>query len=230
MDAVGAFAKKHRLFVVEDACQSHGARFKSRRMGSFGDIGCFSFYPSKNLGAFGDGGLMTTNDDALYEKCLRLRNYGQKVKYRHEGVGYNSRLDNLQAALLNVKLPCLDKANAARQKAAALYGKALAGAPVTLMAEPAAGVEHVNHLYVVRSPRRDALQAHLTKEGVGTGIHYPIPLHRVDAFSGDPRHAPSRFPVAEKVCGEILSLPMFPEITPAEVKYVAAAVKRFANP
>ncbi|MEW6359417.1 MAG: DegT/DnrJ/EryC1/StrS family aminotransferase [Planctomycetota bacterium] len=227
MDPIQKIAKKHGLCIVEDACQAHGAEYKGKRIGSLGNPACFSFYPSKNLGAFGDGGMITTDDDALDERIRALRNYGQKVKNRHDVLGMNSRLDSLQAAILRVKLPHLHDWNDARRKAAAQYNKLLAGLDVTTSAEQR-WAKHVYHLYVIRTKRRDELQNFLKKKGIDTGIHYPTPIHLQGCYRclG---HGKGDFPVAEECAREILSLPMYPEIPPESVREVADAIREFLS-
>lgn len=227
MDPLLAIAKKHGLKVVEDCAQSHGAEYKGKRVGTMGDIGCFSFFPGKNMGAMGDAGAATTNSDELATRLNKLRNHGRLGKYEHEMVGYNERLDNLQAAILNVKLPHLNDWNALRRKHAAGYAEALAGAGVGLPAV-APNCTHVYHLYVIRHPDRDALQKRLKEKGIATGVHYPLPLHLQPAYS-DLGHKEGEFPVTEKAAREILSLPMYPEMTAEMVAEVAEAIKEFSS-
>jgi dTDP-4-amino-4,6-dideoxygalactose transaminase len=228
MDAVMAMAARHGLKVVEDACQAHGARYKGRRCGSFGDYGCFSFYPGKNLGAYGDGGAVTTRDAGLAKKIELLRNYGQEVKYKHLLKGYNSRLDTIQAAILKIKLERLGAWTAARIRNAGLYGRHLAGiAGIGLpQYDPKVDSGHVFHLYVVRTQRRDELLDFLKGQGVFCGIHYPIPIHLLDAYR-DLGHAKGDFPVTEKAAQEIISLPMYAELSEEQVKAVAGAIMAF---
>jgi dTDP-4-amino-4,6-dideoxygalactose transaminase len=221
VDALSAVARRHDLVVIEDAAQAHGARYKGARAGSCGAAAAFSFYPSKNLGAFGDGGIVTTNDDRTAEKLRLLRNYGQRVKYHHTMAGTNSRLDTLQAAVLRVKLPHLDRWNAARRRHAAAYDERLRGRVVTPAA--AADVEHIFHLYVVESDDRDGLQQRLRQRGIETGIHYPVPAHLQDACASLGYKA-GAFPVTEKAAGRILSLPIYAELTEQQIDYVAAAI------
>lgn len=225
MDRLLAIARAHGLAVVEDAAQAHGARLGGRRCGTFGHAGCFSFYPAKNLGAFGDGGLVVTDDDALAGRLRELRNYGQRDKNVHATVGGNSRLDTLQAAVLDVKLPHLEAWNAARAAHAARYEDLLRHADV-LTPLTANGAQPVFHLYVVRSRQRDALREHLQAAGIQTGIHYPTPVHLQPAYASL-GHARGAFPVAERLASEILSLPMFPELRADEIELVAAAIRRF---
>lgn len=213
--------------IIEDACQAHGARIGSVSCGAMGDAGCFSFYPSKNLGAFGDGGIITTNDDKLKDQLMLLRSYGSVVKYRHEIAGWNTRLDSVQAAVLRVKLPYLDGWNDRRRQLAARYQKALEGARGIELPVELAGARHVHHLYVVRCDRRDALKAHLESRGIGTGIHYPIPIHRQPAYAQLAQGA--RLSVSDAQCGRLLSLPMFPEMKEEEADAVCDAVREFAR-
>lgn len=231
MDAIMAVARKHNLKVVEDACQAHGAWCGARRAGMIGDIGCYSFYPGKNLGAYGDGGAIATDNPVLAAKMRMLRDYGQPEKYRHIEKGFNSRLDGVQAAVLLAKLPHLDRWNAARAVHAAEYGRRLAGvAGIALpVARGATGdrLSHVYHLYVVRVADRDGVRKKLDAAGIQSGIHYPIPIHLQQAFA-DLGYKPGAFPVTERYAGGILSLPMFPELAPDQIAYVcdqlAAAV------
>jgi dTDP-4-amino-4,6-dideoxygalactose transaminase len=221
MDPIMDIARRHGLKVVEDAAQAHGARYHGRRAGSLGDAAGFSFYPGKNLGALGDGGAITTNDDALAQRLRKLRNYGSSVKYRHEVAGTNSRLDEMQAAILRAKLPHLDRENAARRALARAYLEALSDAPLVLP-QVLPEAEAVWHLFVVRSRERDALQASLRERGVGTLVHYPTAAHRQGAYAG---HSWPALPLAERLHSEVLSLPMAPYMTAAEVAAVARAVQ-----
>lgn len=222
MAAIMAVAEHRGVPVVEDCAQAHGARQAGRPAGSIGAAGCFSFYPTKNLGALGDGGAVVTSDDRLAEKLRRLRQYGWERKYYTADLGgLNSRLDELQAAVLSVKLERLPAWNERRRALAARYDRLLAAADLGLPEAPPDG-EHVYHLYVVRSPRRDELQAALRERGVGTDVHYPLPAHRQPVYAS--LAPPGGLPVTEQLAGEILSLPMYPELTDAEVEAVAAAV------
>jgi len=225
MDPIMALARQHNLIVIEDACQAHGARYKGRRTGSLGHAAAFSFYPGKNLGAYGDGGMVVTNDAEIAEKVRKLRNYGQSRKYHHELVGYNRRLDTIQAAVLRVKLRYLDEWNAARRAHARLYQQLLGGNGIRLPVE-ASYSESVWHVYVIRTAARDALQAFLTGQRIGTGIHYPVPIHLQLAYH-DLGYREGDFPVTEHVAGELLSLPMCAELTPEMITRVAAAIKAF---
>jgi len=221
LDAVMAVAGRHNLLVVEDAAQAHGARYKGRRAGSIGNSAAFSFYPSKNLGALGDAGMITTNDDAAAAKMRLLRNYGQRVKYHHAIAGTNSRLDALQAAVLRVKLPHLDGWNAARRRHADAYAARLARRVRTPTAP--AGIEHVYHLYVIETGQRDAVQHRLRAREIDTGIHYPVPAHLQEACAWLGYKA-GDFPATEAASARILSLPMYAELTEAQIDYVAEAI------
>lgn len=226
MDAICAIAARHGLRVLDDAAQSHGARVRGRRVGAIGDVTAWSFYPGKNLGAFGDAGGVTTNDDALADALRVLRNYGSRVKYVNEVVGYNSRLDEIQAAVLAAKLPHLDAWNARRARLAARYAEGLRDTGLVLPEVPE-WAESVWHLYVVRSPARDALQRALQAAGIGTMIHYPIPPHRQAAYASlgiDPE----AFPIARRMAAEVLSLPMGPHLTDAQQDRVIAVVGELA--
>jgi dTDP-4-amino-4,6-dideoxygalactose transaminase len=219
MDPIRQLAEKHGLVVIEDACQAHGARYKGRRTGSLGHAAAFSFYPGKNLGAFGDGGMIVTNDPEIAKRLEMLRNYGQKEKYHHQFRGYNRRLDTLQAAILRVKLKYLEKWNAARRWNAKLYKEFLDGIGVVAPSE-AAGAESVWHLYVIRTENRDMLREALVSKGISAGIHYPIPIHLQPAYK-DLGHKRGDFPITEAHAQRILSLPMYAELTPESIKYVA---------
>jgi dTDP-4-amino-4,6-dideoxygalactose transaminase len=223
MDPVNALATTHGLIVIEDAAQAQGARYKGRRAGSLGNAAATSFYPSKNLGALGDGGAVLTNDDAVAVKVRLLRNYGSEVKHRHDLAGYNSRLDEMQAAFLRVKLVVLDEWNTRRGEVAARYSSLLADADVVLPYVPGY-VDPVWHLYVIRSKQRDALRAYLEQKGISTGIHYPIPPHRQACYRGLREY---ELPIAEMLAEEVLSLPISPALETAEIEYVADAIFRF---
>lgn len=227
MDAIRAVAGRHGLKVIEDAAQAHGARYRGGRAGSLGDAAGWSFYPGKNLGALGDAGAVTTDDPALAEKVRALRNYGSQVKYFNLYKGFNSRLDELQAALLRVKLKALDEWNARRARVAALYLDELKDSGLTLPVVPP-GMEPNWHLFVVRSKQRDALQAHLAERGIGTLIHYPVPPHLQDAYREMGLREGS-FPVTERIHREVLSLPMGPHLKEQEIARVLIAVKNHAS-
>lgn len=222
-------ARAHGLAVVEDACQAHGALHGGRKVGALGRAGAFSFYPTKNLGAYGEGGAVVTNDAELAERVRMLRNHGQHGRYRHTRVGFNYRMSGFQGAVLNVKLRHLDAWNARRRRIAARYGEALAGTGV-VAAHEADWARSVWHQYPVRSERRDALQAHLAEAGVGTGIHYPIPIPELEAMEVlRPRCAPEGLPVAGAWAREELSLPVHPDLTDEQVDHVIEAVKGFCG-
>jgi len=224
MDPILDIAQRRRLVVIEDACQAHGARYKGRPVGSLGDAAAFSFYPSKNLGACGDGGIVVTNDGDATTALRMLRNYGQTKKYHHATRGYNRRLDNLQAALLRIKLKYLDSWNDARRQRADSYGRFLNNLVDTPV--PRSGCDPVWHLYVIQVSDRDRLLAHLDREGIATGIHYPIPIHLQPAYR-DLGYARGDFPVTERAADRILSLPMYAELPPAAIEEVASAVGAF---
>ena len=217
-------AASKRLAVVEDAAQAHGAKYRGARTGSLGTAGCFSFYPTKNLGAFGDGGLLTTNDDQLAAKVALLRDHGRVSKYEHDVVGYTARLDTLQAAILRVQADALDEWNARRRQVAAWYDQALPASAVRLKDDPRD--ESVYHLYVIRVPKRDEFRAHLEARGVATAVHYPVPVHLQPAFR-ELGYSVGAFPVTERFTSEIVSLPMHPFLEQADVQYVAAAAAEF---
>lgn len=224
MDPILVLARDRGLKVIEDACQAHGARYKGKRAGSMGDLGCFSFYPAKNLGAYGDGGLVTTNNDEYASQIAMARNHGQREKYHHIIQGGNSRLDTIQAAVLNVKLPRLDEWNASRRGAASLYRRYLDQIGIAAPVEDG-DVEHVYHLYVVTVDRRDELQRHLAEQGIETGIHYPIPIHQQEVYKALGRGG--QYPVVEQLAGRILSLPCFAELSEEQVKQVVGAMAQF---
>jgi dTDP-4-amino-4,6-dideoxygalactose transaminase len=227
MDALLDIAQRHNLWLIEDAAQAHGAEFDGQRCGSIGHLACFSFYPGKNLGAYGDGGAVTGNDETLLARVRKLRNHGRSTKYEHEEIGYGERLDALQAAILSVKLRHLETWTVARRAHARRYAELLADCEVvTPYEEP--NVRHVYHLYVIRTPRRDAMLAHLKAKGIGAGVHYPIPLHRQPAYLSE-GYGDVHLPVTEQVAAEVLSLPMYAELTGDQIAYVAEAVKEFTE-
>ena len=225
MDGIGALARKWSLRVIEDAAQAHGAVCNGRRAGSMGDLGCFSFYPTKNLGACGDGGAVVTDDPTLADSLRRLRNYGQTRKYCHETMGYNSRLDEIQAAILREKLKSLDVSNAARRSLAARYSRLIEAR----YSPPAVGIgrDHVFHLYVVQSAFRDALQRYLLSAGIGNQVHYPVPAHLQPALAG--KGICKMLPVTERIAGRVLSLPMYPCLSERQVDWVAECVNHFED-
>jgi dTDP-4-amino-4,6-dideoxygalactose transaminase len=228
MDPICALAKDHRIPVIEDAAQSIGSEYKGRRAGSIGDAGCFSFFPSKNLGCFGDGGMCITNDPAAAEKLKTLRVHGSRKKYYHELVGVNSRLDALQAAILQVKLRHLDSWTEGRQRNAGLYGKLLAekGVPVTVPVPAPHQTRHIYNQFVVRVARRDELRAYLKANGVGTEVYYPIPLHLQPCFASLGYRA-GGLPVSEQLATESLALPIYPELDPEDIAYVVDRIRAF---
>jgi dTDP-4-amino-4,6-dideoxygalactose transaminase len=220
-------AQKHKLAVIEDACQAHGAEYRGKKAGAFGTMGAFSFYPTKNLGAYGDGGMVVTGDEALARRLKLLRMYGlaDKEKYLHTIKGINSRLDEVQAAVLRVKLKHLDAWNRRRREIAALYNKLLAGLPLRLPVEPPYA-RQVYHLYVAGTARRDALRRYLEQHHIGSAVHYPLPVHRQPAYA-DLGLAEGSFPAAEKSAAEVVSLPMFPELKNEEIEIVAGTIAEF---
>ncbi len=225
MDPILAIARRRGLYVFEDAAQAAGARYKGRMIGGLAYAAGFSFYPGKNLGAYGDGGAVATNSDEIAEKVRLLRNIGQKVKYYHEVKGFNHRLDTMQAAVLKVKLPHLDDWNASRRRAAATYSDLLRDLPmVTPLTPPYA--EHIFHLYVVRVHNREALMEHLKSKGIASGLHYPIPIHVQPAYT-ELGYKAGDFPITEAYAETILSLPMYPELDDDKVAYVVDAIRDF---
>jgi dTDP-4-amino-4,6-dideoxygalactose transaminase len=229
MDPLMAVAKQYNLKVIEDAAQAIGTEYQGVRVGSIGDIGCFSFFPSKNLGAFGDAGLCTTNDAELAESMRVLRVHGGKPKYFHAVIGGNFRIDELQAAVLRVKLKYLDGWTAARQRNAAYYTAAFAaanGAKNLITPQATVKGRHIFNQYVVRVQNRDALKDHLTAQGIGTEIYYPVPLHLQKCFSYL-KHAPGDFPQSERAAAETLALPIYPELTQTQLDHVVASVAEF---
>jgi dTDP-4-amino-4,6-dideoxygalactose transaminase len=224
MDAISDIARRRQLVVIEDACQAHGARYRERRVGALGHAAAFSFYPSKNLGACGDGGMVVTNDADAARSLRLLRNYGQEKKYYHVTRGYNRRLDTLQAALLRIKLKYLDTWNDARRSHADLYTRLLSDAVLTPVAAPY--TEPVWHLYVIQARNRDGLQTYLGERGIGTAIHYPTPIHLQPAYR-DLGYQTGDFPITERAADDVLSLPMYPELPLAAIEKVADAVCTF---
>jgi dTDP-4-amino-4,6-dideoxygalactose transaminase len=226
MEPIVEVARKHRIKVVEDAAQAIGAEYRGRRAGTLGDVGCFSFFPSKNLGAYGDGGLVTTNDAALADKLRVLRAHGSKPKYYHKLVGGNFRLDALQAAILGVKLTHLDEWHEGRQRAARFYDGALAGLAGLATPVVAPQRRHIYNQYVVRlsGGKRDAVAKRLAEAGVGTAVYYPLPLHIQECFR-PLNHREGDFPESESAAKETLALPMFPELTPAQREHVAESLR-----
>ncbi len=226
MDSIMHLAHEHKLIVVEDAAQAIGAEYKERRAGSIGDYGCFSFFPSKNLGAAGDGGMIVTNGAQRAEKLRILRNHGSNPKYYHKVVGGNFRLDALQAAIITVKLKHLDGWTAGRQRNAQAYNQLFAKANLPIGLPKVATNRHIFNQYVIRVPQRNGLQAHLQKKGIGTEVYYPVPLHMQECFAylG---HKPDEFPESEKAANETLALPIFPELTQQQLEYVVNSIREF---
>jgi dTDP-4-amino-4,6-dideoxygalactose transaminase len=219
-------AERHGLFVVEDAAQAHGARYEDRLCGSLGEIGCFSFYPGKNLGAYGDAGLLTTRDEAVAQQVRRIRNYGERRKYEHVVKGVNSRLDGLQAAFLSVKLRHLPAWNAARRRYAETYAAALDGVGDLVVQDCPPYASPVFHLFIVETDHRDSLREHLAAAGIQTGIHDPTPIHLQEAYA-DLGLGPGSFPVSERLATRMLSLPMFPELTTDQLETIIDAIRGF---
>jgi dTDP-4-amino-4,6-dideoxygalactose transaminase len=224
LDQIIPLSRAHGAAVIEDCAQAHGARWQGQRVGTFGDAATFSFYPTKNLGALGDGGAVATGDPFLAKRILALRQYGWHTHYVSDEVGVNSRLDEVQAAILRVKLTHLDRQNDRRRAIAAAYQAALAGGPLQAPRQRD-GAAHVYHLFVTRSGDRDRLQARLKASGVGTGIHYPVPVHHQPAYDGRIALDPAGCPETESVARQILSLPIYPELVDSEVDTVCAALK-----
>lgn len=228
MDPIMELARAKGLVVIEDACQSHGAEYKGRRAGTIGRAGCFSFYPGKNLGAYGEAGAVTTDDEELAEKIRILRDHGQTRKYYHAAIGWNGRMDGIQGAILNKKLRHLDAWTEARRKNAVKYNELLADIEGLTIPMESDYARHVYHLYVIRVQNRDALITSLAEKGIQCAIHYPVPVHRQDAYHSlglDERS----FPIAEKYANEIVSLPMFPELTAEQIEYVASNIADSLN-
>jgi dTDP-4-amino-4,6-dideoxygalactose transaminase len=227
MDPILEIAKKHKLIVIEDAAQAHGAEYKGRRAGSMGDLGCFSFYPGKNLGAYGEGGAVTTNN-AAFAKTLRiLRDWGSERRYYHDLKGFNYRMEGVQGAVLGVKMKYIEQWTDSRNRLGKRYDELLAGTAFRLPPGPA-NCRHVYHVYAIRHPRRDALQTYLQERGISTGIHYPVPVHLQKAFA-ELGHKPGDFPLSEQATGEVLSLPLFPELTDKQQDEVVAALKAWPD-
>lgn len=225
MGPIIEIAQKQGIAVIEDACQAHGALYQGRKSGSLGNAGCFSFYFTKNLGAYGEGGIVTTNDVELAEKVRLFRNHGHTSKYEHEVIGYNGRLDEIQAAILRIRLKLLDNYNRRRRELANVYHELLSDLPIVLP-EEAETRQHVFHLYVIRCKERDKLMDYLTEKGIGTGIHYrnPVHLQKAVAHLG---YKKGDIPDTEQACEEILSLPMYPELSPDDLAYISDAIRDF---
>lgn len=227
MDEIGRLARAHGLWVIEDAAQAHAAEYRGRRCGSIGDLACFSFFPSKNLGCYGDGGMVAGNDADLMARVRRLRDHGRVGKYEHLEQGWGYRLDALQAAILGAKLPHLADWTERRRAAARRYDALLKDCEVVTPVE-LPGNRHVYHLYVIRTPRRAAVMQHMAAQGIGVGIHYPLPLHLQPVYR-ERGQGPGSFPVAEAAAAEVLSLPLYPEITPEQQEQVVAALRSFVE-
>jgi dTDP-4-amino-4,6-dideoxygalactose transaminase len=226
MDRVGELARSRGMKVVEDACQSHGAEYKGAKAGSIGDTGCFSFYPTKNLGGWGDGGMVMTSNKPIFRKLVMLRDCGRKSRYEHAIVGYNSRLDSLQAAVLRLKLKRLDSWNRLRQRFAGRYTTLLSGLREVVCPHAGPDTTHVFHVYALKAQRRDQLAEFLEKQGIRTMVHYPIPLHLQPAYNGL-GYRKGDFPIAERTCKEIISLPMHPFLTDQQIRRVCANIRGF---
>lgn len=226
MDPITELAKKHDLKIIEDACQAHSAEYKGRRTGSLGDIGCFSFYFSKNLGAYGEAGIITTSHPDIAERCRMIRDHGSNAKYHHALIGFNGRLDELQAAVLRIKLPHLDKWIENRRKLAEAYSTRLPDEFITPHELP--GARHVYHLYVIRTPEREQLREWLAGKDIGVGMHYPVPIHLQDAWR-EYGGANYSLPVTEQIAKEVLSLPIYPEMSTNELDYVCESVSEFCK-
>lgn len=225
MDPIIKIAKKYNIKVIEDACQSHGSLYKSIKTGTIGDIGCFSFYPSKNLGCFGDGGMVVTNNKKIYEKIKLLRNYGQKKRYYHSIKGFNSRLDEIQAAVLLVKLRKLDEWNDMRRKIAKSYNDGIAN-PLIIKPIENKYTRHNYHLYVIRTKNRDRLRKYMKDKGIETLIHYPLPIYLQEAYKFL-NIRKGRCPVAEMYSNEIVSLPIYPELKMNEIRYIIDVINKY---
>ncbi|MFA5795026.1 MAG: DegT/DnrJ/EryC1/StrS family aminotransferase [Candidatus Brocadiia bacterium] len=234
MNGIMSIARAHKLFVIEDAAQAHGVMYKGQRVGGFGDLACFSFYPAKNLGAYGDGGMVVSNNQALSDKVRMLRNYGQKVKNQHSTFGVNSRLDNLQAAILRVKLKYIDRWNDNRRKNAKLFQKCfLSGSAIdrnkVVLPNPAGEQQdHIYHIYAILIENRDKLGEYLKSKGISFGMHYPIPIHLQECY-GYLGYKKGDFPAAENMAAKTISLPMYPEMELEQIERVVAAVKDFSR-
>lgn len=226
MDSILQIARKYNLLVIEDACQAHGALYKGKKAGTMGVAGCFSFYPGKNLGAFGEAGAVVTDSDELAKKIRVYRDHGQPQKYHHDVIGWNARMDGIQGAVLSVKLKYLDQWTESRRANARQYGKLLFGLEGIRLPVERDYAKHVYHIYAMRDPKRDALISFLGGKGVATGIHYPVPVHMTTAYAylG---HKPGSFPVAELAASEFISLPMYPELNAEQITYVCDCIKEF---
>ena len=224
LDPILAFGQQHGLFVIEDAAQAHGSEYKGRKAGSLGHAGCFSFYPGKNLGAFGEAGAVVTNDEELQEKIRILRDHGQVRKYYHAMIGWNCRMDGIQAAILRVKLRHLASNNQLRRAHAQFYNQSLAEVDEIVTPAEAVNGRHVYHIYAVRTPERDDMLRLLAEKNIGCAIHYPVAIHLQEAYQGL-GYSEGDFPISERACAEVLSLPMYPELTETQLLLVSDAVK-----
>jgi dTDP-4-amino-4,6-dideoxygalactose transaminase len=225
MDPILEIARKRGLFVVEDASQAHGAEYKGRKAGSIGDAGCFSFYPGKNLGAYGEAGAVVTSNEELDRKMRMLRDHGQAKKYHHTLIGWNARMDGIQGAVLSVKLRHLPAWNDGRRRNAGIYDELLKGVTGVAAPKEAAYAKHVYHIYAIRVPGRDRLIAALAEKDIHCGIHYPIPLHLLEAYKSL-GHQKDAFPVAEKAASEFVSLPMYAELSREQIETVGKEIRR----
>ena len=226
MDPVLKIAIKNDIAVIEDSCQAHGAVYKNKKAGSMGTVGCFSFYPGKNLGAFGEGGAIVTQDETIAQKIFMIRDHGQRKKYYHDLEGYNGRLDAIQAGVLRIKLKRLDDWNKLRRQNAAYYNELLSDVPSVILPLEAKFAESVYHLYVILVNDRDGLQEYLSSKGISTGLHYPLPLHLQKAYD-HLGYKKGDFPFVENIADRLLSLPMFPELTRDQIEYVVQSIKEF---
>jgi len=226
LNPIKEIAKKNNLFVIEDAAQAHLADYYNKRIGGIGDIASWSFYPGKNLGAWGEAGAFTTNDEEMYLKAKKMRDHGSGKKYYHDLIGHNYRMSEFQAAVLNVKMKYIEEWTEMRRKNAQRYNERLSDIEQVIVPLELQGVKHVYHLYVIRAKDRDKLQIFLKENGIGTGLHYPIPLHLTQAYA-HLGYKKGEFPVAEKLANEILSLPMYPELTEEQIDYVCEKIKAF---
>jgi len=228
MDLILDIAQTHNIKVIEDACQAHGALYNNRKVGSFGSVGCFSFYPGKNLGAYGEGGAIVTQDEEIANKIRMIRDHGQAKKYFHDMEGYNGRLDAIQAGVLRIKLKRLTNWNHSRRENAAYYNELLSEIEDITLPVEADFASSVYHLYVILVDDREGLQQFLSDKGIGTGLHYPLPLHLQKAYA-HLGYEDGSFPVTESVAKRLISLPMFPELTREQIEYVAESIKEFIN-
>jgi dTDP-4-amino-4,6-dideoxygalactose transaminase len=228
MEPILDIGNKHGLDIIEDACQAHGALYKGRKTGSLGKIGCFSFYPGKNLGAYGEGGAIVTQDEDIAHKIQMIRDHGQSKKYHHQLEGYNGRLDAIQAGVLRIKLRKLDEWNKSRRRNASLYNELLGNTPGVEVTVEEGFAQSVYHLYVIFVENREGLQKYLGENGIGTGLHYPVPLHLQTAYD-HLGYKEGDFPVAEMLSKKLLSLPMYPQLTHSQIEYVVENIKKFMS-